>query len=192
MNWHFVAENSLRQNLHGDVFLPRPFRNCLKFAFKLKKPVVPFVGTLLDCGFPTAISGFVISIIINSSNRSAIGFGAHVGEEVFKPEPPLADFYSSTSVIWKAFHMRIKAAFFHFVPCPVFGSETIVTKGNRLSVSFHKYMLTTATVCGINVANASPFVAQKCRRVESPCQSESRFQRGETCELGDCSISSNP
>jgi len=88
-----------------------------------KNVIVAFISTLLSTRCPSAISRFVISIIVNALKGATFGPLSHVVGKVNKRTPSFTNSYAPTSVILKFYNIRICAASNHSCPNPVqFGS----------------------------------------------------------------------
>ena len=73
--------------------------------------------SLFFWGSPTAITLFVIAIIIRPAIKACAGRSRpHVGEEVFECHPAFANGYAATSVVLKSVAIRIAATIKHCFP----------------------------------------------------------------------------
>ena len=77
------------------------------------------VGNLLFLGCPTAVSGFVVPVVIDAVKRQAGRGFAHICEEVFEDQPTFADGDAAASPIFKAMMSGIEASLFHRSPAAV-------------------------------------------------------------------------
>lgn len=77
------------------------------------------VAGLLDWGRPSAVAGFVVSVIVNAVNGRVRRSLAHVVSEVFVGEPSFADRDPAPTIAGEVVDARISAAFSHRLP----GSE---------------------------------------------------------------------
>lgn len=74
---------------------------------------------LLDGCLPSAVSWFVIPVVVDASNGCSGRSVAHVGKEVLKARPAFTDFDSSSAVMFKAFCGRVLASSPHSLPACV-------------------------------------------------------------------------
>jgi hypothetical protein len=79
---------------------------------------------------PAAVSGGVTAIDVDAVERQSDRSFAHVGEEIFKDQPTVANGDAATSIISKIIGFGIETAGFHVCPASIsarFGSFSIVT-----------------------------------------------------------------
>ena len=107
-----------------------PLGKASLLSVPLDQAVVTAVSVLLDSGFPSAISGFVVPVIVDPSNTVISGrSGAYVSNEgVERLSPFRADCYSPASVVVKANGASGYASSDHVSPRPVtdFGLDSVV------------------------------------------------------------------
>ncbi len=87
-------------------------------SLMLRAGVAPIVS-LLEIGSPTAITGFVVPVHVNTVDAGAIGPWPHVLKEVIKselPKPPLAHGDTSAPIVRKFPVSWIKTALLHSAP----------------------------------------------------------------------------
>lgn len=90
-----------------------------------------FVSLLLTKCCPTAILGFVISIIINSVDRMLRrGTLAHVGKEIGEFSPPFANFDSSATIVFIRFLRGKITSTQHRIPHRIFGHSAANHSGH--------------------------------------------------------------
>lgn len=99
---------------------------------------------------PTAIFGWIALHVVDSINASFVFWpSAHVFQEVFVWKPPsLANFYSSTSVVWKFGVFWIVTSSNYRFPCYVLSRK-------RIAVSMQ--MSTNQTSATYNVTRSYPW-----------------------------------
>ena len=80
-------------------------------------PRIPPVGALLLARRPAAVARLVVAVPIDPVDRVVeAGAWAHVGEEVFELQPPLADDYAATAVALEGRVSWVRAATAHRGP----------------------------------------------------------------------------
>jgi hypothetical protein len=93
------------------------------------------VFVLLRICDPFAIGGFVTSIIVDAIERQARWAITHVGKEVFKCEPTLANTNSSSAVIKKIRVLRIAASLKHRFPAVISRCAGLSMLGKRATLA---------------------------------------------------------
>lgn len=83
------------------------------------------VALLLAISSPSAISRFVVPIVVDTVNRDTVsfGFGSHVGDEVLKHLPTVTDSDASTSVVFPISSSGVGTSIPHIRPASVFNES---------------------------------------------------------------------
>lgn len=116
--------------------------------------VTPMVTVLLLVRSPSTVTGFVVPIIVLSIDAvSARWPGAHVGEEVFKTLPSLADLYPSSAVVCELLVVGIRTSLPHRRPDPIFRRHSPVPglsmlQANSCAMGHPKFATKTAARLG--------------------------------------------
>lgn len=84
------------------------------------------VSRLFFAGSPTAISRLVVSVVIDPVKSKVGLWYSHVSEKVIKSFPLREDTYSSPSVIWILWTLRLIAALFHVAPNSVYARPFLI------------------------------------------------------------------
>jgi len=92
------------------------------FPIKRHKLGISLVGMLLSVGCPSAISGLIISVVINSINGFSCWSLSHIGEKLFKNQPLIANRYPSSAIGVVRRIFRISASLNHRCPYVIFAS----------------------------------------------------------------------
>lgn len=110
--------NTSTQDGWRNSSLLRPFIYCHGFAIACYFMVVSLIPTLRRPSSPSAISRFVIPIIIYPVYLMFVCWSfSHVVKETFETvRPPFADYYASATVIGKSYVVRICTPRFHCSP----------------------------------------------------------------------------
>lgn len=131
--------------LHADG--PSPLRDRQRLAVKRDPRIASSVAVLLVHGRPSAIRRRVTGVVLDSIQRKAVRPLSHIGQKVFKGQPPLANRDASSAVVGVIPVVRIKAPLFHSRPRFV---------GRRLSVrscvAVPRFVLAPLAVTGLRVA----------------------------------------
>lgn len=99
-----------------ELFSPLPY--WFFYIFIEQIDCVAFIPSLLNLGSPLTILGRIIAIIIYSFNAMFDARGwSHIGIKILERlQPPIANFYTTTTIVSKFFIGRVEAPFFHFPP----------------------------------------------------------------------------
>lgn len=77
----------------------------------------PLISALFFAGRPLTVARLIVAVIVDSFNgQLGAWLTPHVGQEVLKCKPPLADCDPSSAVIFIRFSSLVKAAIFHSAP----------------------------------------------------------------------------
>lgn len=88
------------------------------------------VSSLLNPRRPTTVAGLVVAVRISTIKGHPLGAWSHVGDEVLKDHPALADRDASAAVIRPCWRAGIQASAFHGRPDPMLGrSRAAVSRG---------------------------------------------------------------
>lgn len=93
-----------------------PLRKRHGLAVVGKPDVAASVNALSFAARPLAIFLAVVTVIVKAFKGHALTRQPHIGEEVLKFVPPLANFNSPRSIVGKARHVRIVASAEHGIP----------------------------------------------------------------------------
>ena len=128
----FVAPslvNSPSKSCFWNAELLRPLGNTFRFTIECQQSVIRSVSVLLRVCRPTAVSGFVIAVLIWEAIYRMVRrwSRSHVCHEVVKRGlPSLANRNSSSSVIGEILIGLQQASFFHGTPALVFARKRTV------------------------------------------------------------------
>jgi hypothetical protein len=92
------------------------------------------IRRLLDCCSPSAIGGFVVTIVVAAIKRHAVWTQSHVGDEVSKVVPTCAHSYASAAVILVLVVFGVSATLAGGLPCHVLFGTTPMVIASRSSV----------------------------------------------------------
>ena len=99
----------------------RPFGERLGLAERMDEYAVALVSGLFRWSGPAAVIRAIVGIYVNAVNRVGAGWcGSHVGKEVLKLVPLLANLDSAPAVVWVILAAGIVAALHHVCPGLVF------------------------------------------------------------------------
>jgi hypothetical protein len=81
---------------------------------------------LLALSSPTAIAGFVVTIVVDAVKLVSWSWARfHVGKKQREVEPPFADRDSTASIVMETFDLRIDASLKHARPYAVFWDTSV-------------------------------------------------------------------
>lgn len=127
-----------------------------------KKAIISRVAGLFSSSGPTAISRFVIAIVVDAVNRLANGALAHIGKKILELIPSFTNTNSSAPIVFVLRNMFVSAPGTHTCPTSVsrsFSRDTMAVP-DRCSVSF--YQASTRLGCSttnIGIQNNYVFTA---------------------------------
>ena len=105
-----------------------PFLNGLIFAKRFNISSVSSVFCLFCSRYPFAIFRKITQIVVNSFNGMTIRFNAHISKKVAVIKPPVANSYSSATIIFVCFTRKGIASFFHAFPYLICRSSFATTR----------------------------------------------------------------
>lgn len=107
--------------VNGDVNSGCPVCHAQSFHFVCEHHILSCVSVLLMPCLPSTVVRFVVAVIVYSSYRS-VGkwLWSHVFKKSLKGFPSVADFYSSTAVVFSMFVVWVGAAIQHYGPYLIF------------------------------------------------------------------------
>ena len=85
----------------------------------------PAIVILLGICSPSAVSGFIVPIVVDAVQEHAFRAASHVGQEVSEISPPVAYRYPTPSPICPFFVVRIGTSLNHVCPRIVFGGSSV-------------------------------------------------------------------
>lgn len=129
-----------------------PFHNGLSLPLIVKKNICATIAGLLFACYPPAVFFIIVPIVIPAIQRHALWLMAHIGKEILKFKPCLANFNSPSSIIRKVFHIWIAAALNHCIPNSV---NWGLTKAMRSISQPHFKGLSTACLFSKATARAN-------------------------------------
>ena len=106
----------LNQSVLFHPQFPRPLRDGKRLSVKRDQCIASTVVILVNRRCPPAIFGRVPGVVVNSVQGHAVRPVSHVGQEILKFHPSLANIYSSTAVPGVVPMVRIQAPLFHCGP----------------------------------------------------------------------------
>lgn len=96
-----------------------PFRHALGFAVNCKYAICSCIVTLFLSCFPATVFGFVVPVIVNSTNSHSGIRMPHVSKEVFELQPPITNNDPPSAVIIERFVFRVLTSGDHVCPCSI-------------------------------------------------------------------------
>lgn len=119
----------------------------IKLTEIISLPCATVLSLLAACS-PSAVTGFIIAIIIYAVQRETIWPRPHILKEFSKRvDPPLGNFNSTSSIVTIPWEITVKAPLFHSSPAHV-GSRSNPPMFDRIRVSFESLFKKTATALG--------------------------------------------
>lgn len=131
--------NSRKKCMVSNTSYPGPLSQCVSFTVKSIVSIISTIVALLNSGCPTNISGFVMSIVVNSINTvSRRRARTDICKKCLKRSSPfVADLDSATAVSSIRFVSLVVAPCYNSRPSPVLGRS-------EHAVGFHFYIMAEA------------------------------------------------
>lgn len=110
------------QGVAGDQQDFRPFGQAMTGCAIGDHDVVSSIANLRFAGGPSDVAGLVVPVVVDPvEGEIGVRFPAHVGKEVFKRKPSVADGDAPASVVCVLFPVGVVDAHQHPLPRHVFG-----------------------------------------------------------------------
>lgn len=115
------SANSARHGVWTNANSGGPVREIKGLSVERKENGPSAIGQLLFGRRPAAIARFVIAVVVDAVKRHSVWSRPHIGEEILKYKPAIADLDSASSIKVPIGCLGIAAPIFHTAPQGVFG-----------------------------------------------------------------------
>lgn len=113
--------DSIFQACRGDAHAPRPLRQPESFTLIGEQVGVIAITCLLGVRCPTAITRFVVTIIVDAVKCGSCWAFTHINKKILKFHPPIAHLNTPSAIPFKAARVYTGAPRNHTLPSFVFG-----------------------------------------------------------------------
>ncbi len=112
-------KESFLENMKSNSQMLRPFNQYFGFTIPRNNLVGSPISSLFFPGRPTAITWFVITIVVNALNGFFRGLVSHISKKVFNFVPSKTHGYTTTPIPVIGHIARIVTPFYHIFPCAI-------------------------------------------------------------------------